>query len=128
MSFSSKKPGKSRRSKSTVISAIVRLEGRFLPSRWLMPPTRAYEATSWLVSCVTVTCTRPVFRMKRRKASKAARRTANHGKLATAYMGGAQLAGDLCMKIKNAGTVFAVPAFYLKESGGNLLSRKLYRH
>ena len=38
MSFSSKKPGNSSRSKSIVMSAMARLEGRFLPSRWLMPP------------------------------------------------------------------------------------------
>src|ERR1035437_6921812 len=39
------------------MAAMARLDGRFLPSRWLMPPTRAYDATSWFVSLVTVSTT-----------------------------------------------------------------------
>ena len=38
VSFSSKNPGKSSRSRSIEMSAMARLDGRFLPSRWLMPP------------------------------------------------------------------------------------------
>ena len=37
-----------------VMAVMARLDGRFLPSRWLMPPTRAYDATSSFVSLVTV--------------------------------------------------------------------------
>src|SRR5208283_4456851 len=36
------------------MAAMARLDGRFLPSRWLMPPTRAYDATSSFVSLVTI--------------------------------------------------------------------------
>src|ERR1035437_527662 len=54
INFSSKKPGNSSRNKSCVSAVTTRLDGRFFPSRWLMPPSCAYEATSWLVSCVTV--------------------------------------------------------------------------
>src|ERR1035437_7696497 len=58
INFSSKKPGNSSRNKSCVSAVTTRLDGRFFPSRWLMPPSCAYEATSWLVSCVTVSTTK----------------------------------------------------------------------
>src|SRR4051794_34459207 len=36
-------------------------DGRFLPSRWLMPPTRAYDATNRSANWVTLSCTARVF-------------------------------------------------------------------
>src|SRR5258706_11140574 len=51
---SSKNPGNTSRKRSSVIDAMIFLEGRFLPSIWLMPPARAYERMSWSAICVTV--------------------------------------------------------------------------
>jgi len=41
MDFSSKNPGNNKRKRSTVMPAMAVFDGRFFPSRWLMPPTRA---------------------------------------------------------------------------------------
>src|SRR5438309_307983 len=54
INLSSKKPGKSRRSKSAVIAAILVLEGRFFPSRGLMPTTRTIQFMVPMRDCEVV--------------------------------------------------------------------------
>src|SRR5262245_1102125 len=66
---SSKKPGNNSRNKSTVMAAMALLEGKFLPSRWLYPPTFAYETFNCSGNCVTFVFTPASIEQLERKGN-----------------------------------------------------------